>query len=160
MIKLYKRITKGDTNQGFSLIEFVISLSVMSICSLGITALLTSSTSTNTNAGKQTEVVAKAQQRLEMLIALPYSDNTAEGLAPGSHNPTAETDLLDNNDDGLVDESGETSFYTISWTVTETAAGGGAGTGNKAITVTGTWKQTALGQKSVSLSYIKTNILI
>ncbi|HXW07073.1 MAG TPA: prepilin-type N-terminal cleavage/methylation domain-containing protein [Vicinamibacterales bacterium] len=104
---------------GFSLIEVVISMGLLTVVSLGVAQLFAASTRSNLIARGQTSTTALAEQKLEQLrsltwgfdldgTGLPVSDTTSN-LAV--HPPTqagtglnpSPTDSLDRNIPGFVD---------------------------------------------------------
>jgi len=127
-----------DDNQGFTLLEVIIAVSILAIGILAMGVLQTSSISLNTNARGITEASTWATDRMELLMALPYDAPTPHDLTNGSHSgPTI---------DG----------YTINWNVVDD------GTNNfKTITITVTWSNlgSSGGQKSVVFESVKAQLI-
>lgn len=110
--------------QGFSLIEILVALTVLAIGFLGVVTMTTSSTGSNAKAKAVTSAAAVAADRMELLMGLPYTDpllldTTGDGAAglrdpfpPAGMeipNPAANpTDYQITSPDGL---------YTIYWNV-------------------------------------------
>ena len=59
---------------GFSLIEVLIALVILSISLLGIAGLMAKTTKNNSNGGHLTEAATFAQDRLEGLKVIPYAN--------------------------------------------------------------------------------------
>jgi len=111
----------SNQSQGFTLIEVMIALAIFSIGILGVAAMQTSSTRGNSAAGRVTSNVTWAMDRVEELMALPYThaslNSGSYSLAAGTL--TMDSDGIDNNSDGQIDEAGETGNITIEWTITD-----------------------------------------
>ena len=108
-----------DNHQGFSLIEVLIAISIFSIGILAIASMQSTSIDNSSSAMMQTEMSAWAADRIETLIALPYSD---AALDPGTYGSAVSqsTDGIDNDWDGNIDEIGEAgTLNTITWTIQE-----------------------------------------
>lgn len=119
--KYLEKTIYSNQSQGFTLIEVLIAMAIFSIGILGVAAMQTSSTRGNSAAGRVTSNVTWAADRLETLMALPY---THADLSAGNHsvaagNLTTTTDGIDNNSDGRIDEAGETGNIDIQWIVTD-----------------------------------------
>ncbi|MBW2644112.1 MAG: prepilin-type N-terminal cleavage/methylation domain-containing protein [Deltaproteobacteria bacterium] len=120
-------IRKSKKDEGFTLIEVLIAISIFAIGMLAVATMQISAIKVNSNAGKITTRITWAQDKLEKLMALPYTDSQLQ--AAGS--PFQET-----TSDG----------YIVSWTVTDNTPI----TNTKLITVTVT------GQgKTTRVSYVK-----
>ncbi len=115
-IKKNTQFVKGNT--GFTLIEVLIAMAIFSIGILGVAMLQSGSIRGNTSARGVTDIALIATDRLEMLRSLPYDD---PALSDGVHVLNQETDRVDNNYNGLIDEdmpANETGPLTIQYTVT------------------------------------------
>lgn len=126
----HKQSTKirksGD--QGFTLIEVLIALSIFSIGILAVANLQISSTNHTTSARKHTEAVTWAGDLIEFLTVLDYDDGN---LDAGTHQ--------------IIE-----GIYTIDWNVTDSSPLNNAKTINVSITY-GAFG----GQRSISLDFIK-----
>jgi len=91
--------------RGFTLIEVLIALAIFSIGILGVGTMQLRSSSGNTSARIHTEASVWAQDRVETLMLLSYSDAL---LSTGAHNLK----------EGL---------YTVNWTVWDNGGGAIAG---------------------------------
>jgi type IV pilus assembly protein PilV len=101
--------------------EVLIALAIFSIGILGVAAMQVSATNSSSFAGRVTTNTTWAMDRLEELMALPY---THADLSAGNHSVTAGTfttdsDGIDNDSDGEIDEAGEAGNISIQWTVTD-----------------------------------------
>jgi type IV pilus assembly protein PilV len=108
-----KRGTEIRTMQndaGFTIIEVVIAISILAVGLLGVAAMQTSAIQVNSAAGQMTIRMNWAQDKMEELKALPFSDPWLEaaGNPPG------------------VDSAGNTheqptpdGWYTVSWNIAD-----------------------------------------
>jgi type IV pilus assembly protein PilV len=150
--------------QGFTLIEVLIAMAIFAIGILAVGSMQISAINTNASARNSTTVVTMAKDRVEQLLALPYPKGSVivADLTVGEHSVAAgsftqATDGIDNNEDGQIDEAGETGHIRIEWNVTESDLSGDGVDDSKVITVTVT---RVLGgrQKRASLDFIKADI--
>ena len=103
-------------NKGFSLIEVIIAVSIFSIGILAVATMQIAAINGNKVARKNTKAVTWSGDRADRLLSLP---NTHADLNVGTHTPASQdSDGIDNNENGVIDESGETGQITISWVVT------------------------------------------
>lgn len=115
-IRQNSQFVKGNT--GFTLIEVLIAMVIFSVGILGVAMLQSGSIRGNTSARGVTDIALIATDRLEMLRSLPYDD---PALATGVYVLNQETDRIDNNYNGMIDETmpaNETGPLTIQYTVT------------------------------------------
>jgi type II secretory pathway pseudopilin PulG len=112
-------LEKSNSSSGFSLIEVVISMGLLTLVSLGVAQLFAISTNANRVARSSTSTIALAEQKMEQLrslswgfdlqgLGLPVSDTTTN-LAVYPHradgrglNPSP-SDSLEENRDGYHD---------------------------------------------------------
>jgi prepilin-type N-terminal cleavage/methylation domain-containing protein len=106
----------GDQN-GFTIVEVMIAIVILSIGMLAAWALQFSSTRGNTSSRNLTLSASCASDRLEQLIQLPYAHADLSAVNP--HTPAQDADGIDNNFNGEIDEAGETGPLRISWQVTD-----------------------------------------
>ena len=99
-------------NKGFSLIEVLIAVSIFSIGILAVATMQIAAINGNKVAGKNTKAVTWSGDRADRILSLPYTDVLT--YTPGSQ----DTDGIDNNENGVIDEPGETGQISISWVVT------------------------------------------
>ena len=134
-------IKKSQKDQGFTLIEVLIAITIFAVGLLAIAAMQASAIRVNSTAGQITTRMTWAQDKLEELMALPYSDPWIEDLGdPPSGTDTAGNAHQETTSDGI---------YTISWTVTDDTPI----SSTKLITVTVTGRG-----KVTQVSYVKPSI--
>jgi type IV pilus assembly protein PilV len=87
--------------KGFTLLEVLVAISILSIGLLAVASMQTGSVTGNATAYRQTESLSIAQDRIERLLALPFDDgnlndgiNQADpfGPAPGIYTVTYDVD--------------------------------------------------------------------
>ena len=127
---------KHDRQAGFTLIEVVVAISILSVGLLAVASMQTAAINGNDKAYRITEGVTWAQDRLEYLLALPYDD---AALSLG----TDKTDPM---------SSSSPPNYTITYDVT-----GGPIANTKRITVTATRQDRGV-TRSRRLSSIKSKM--
>ena len=108
---------------GYTLIEVLIALTIFAVGLLAVAGMQTSAIRMNSTAGNLTNLTTWGMDKIEELIALPYSDD----LLDSAGNPHQE--LLGN--------------YTISWTVIDNNPV--TNTKNITVTVTGRGKRAEFG---------------
>ena len=77
------RIIKKNNDQGFTLVEVMIAVSIFSIGFLAIAMLMVTAIQSNSGARKLTEASTFAQDKMEVLLTLPLTD---PNLTTGNHN--------------------------------------------------------------------------
>ena len=132
---------------GFTLMEVLIAMAILSVGILGVATLQITSSKSNLSGGTITNNTVTAQARTEFLMSLPYH-NTAN-LSAGTHTPGQHEDGIDNNGDGRVDESGETGATVLTYTVDEDTPV----VNTKTVTVTVT-RDGFSGQKTSTIVYV------
>jgi prepilin-type N-terminal cleavage/methylation domain-containing protein len=132
-------IKKSQKDEGFTLIEVLIAISILAVGLLAVATMQITSIKVNSTAGQITDRITLAQDKLEELMALPYSSPWLEDLG----DPPSGTDTNGNTHQETTDG------YTISWTVTNNALV----SNTKLITVTVTGRG-----KTTRVSYIKPSI--
>jgi type IV pilus assembly protein PilV len=130
-------------DQGFTLIEVLIAVTIFAVGLLAVAAMQTSAITVNSTAGQMTTRMTWAQDKLEELIALPYSDPLLEDLG----DPPSGTDSAGNLHQETISEGSVN--YTILWTITDDTLI----TGTKLITVTVTGRG-----KTTRVSYVKPSL--
>jgi|MudIll2142460700_1097286.scaffolds.fasta_scaffold358899_2 prepilin-type N-terminal cleavage/methylation domain-containing protein len=111
-------VAAGPASQkGFTIIEVMVAIAILSVGMLAAWALQYSSTRGNTSSRNLTLSASCASDRLEQLIQLPYAH--ADLSAANIHTPAQDADGIDNNFNGEIDEPGETGPLRISWQVTD-----------------------------------------
>ena len=130
-------------DQGFTLIEVLIAITIFAVGLLAVAAMQTSAITVNSTAGQMTTRMTWAQDKLEELMALPYSDHLLEDLG----DPPSGTDSEGELHQETTSEGSDN--YTITWTVTDDTPI----SGTKLITVTVTGKG-----KTTRVSYVKPSL--
>ena len=102
-------IKKSQKDQGFTLIEVLIAITIFAVGLLAVATMQLSAIRVNSTAGQITTRITWAQDKLEELMALPYSDPLLEDLG----DPPSGTDSAGNAHQETTYEG-----YIISWTVT------------------------------------------
>ena len=118
------------SQQGFSVLEVIIAISILAVGLLAVASMQASSIKATAGAYRTTEGTALAQDRLELLMSLPYGDAM---LSPGNHA-----------------DSSPPAGYSIGWTVVENSPVDNA----KRLTVTVSWNDRGVTRSSV-LSGVK-----
>jgi type IV pilus assembly protein PilV len=77
---------KKDREAGFTLLEIIVAISILSVGLLAVASMQTAAIQGNDNAYRVTESVTWAQDRLEFLLALPY-DDAALSIGTGKTDP-------------------------------------------------------------------------
>lgn len=143
---------------GFTLLEVLLAMAVLSVGLLGIAGMQISSIQGNVTSRDLSVAVHLAQDRCEKLMEAPFF---------------ADNDFTDNDADGEVDEAGEPSTdlaaglthqavdgkYTVSWAVVDDAPLPAISsiTVCKTITVTVSWAERG-AQRSTAVAIVKTNL--
>jgi type IV pilus modification protein PilV len=138
-----KQIKKTNNNQGFTLIEVLIAMSIFAIGFLAVAAMQITANKSTRRAVEVTEATAIASDRMERLMALPYSH---VDLASGNH--------TDPNIQGKYDiQWGVVAFSDVIITGTTTVNA-------KTINLNVSWDPVLSGgssQRSVNIDFIKPN---
>ena len=95
---------------GFSLIEMMIALAILTFGLLAVGPLLYIAVSSSSLARSKDTVSIAAQSKLEFLSDLYYRNPSAEALAPGSHGPQ-QTQVVNPVDDKILNR------LALTWTV-------------------------------------------
>jgi prepilin-type N-terminal cleavage/methylation domain-containing protein len=128
-------------DKGFTLTEVLVAMVVFSMALLGLERMHIAAIQGNTIASRLTQATTLAQDRVEQLMALPYTDPMlADTTAKGTF-----TSYTDPN---------PPQGYTISWAVDTDAPS----VGLKTINIFVTWKNKASQTKTFSLAAQKSSI--
>jgi type IV pilus assembly protein PilV len=137
------------TECGFTLLEVILAISILTIGILAVASMQLSSIRGNDFARSVTEVSTWGGDQLEKLLALPYNDanlNDTDGDgAAGLHDATAAT-----ADYGPITQ-GE---YTVFWNV----AANHVATNTKTITIIVTWTDRGV-HRSASMQHIRAGVI-
>lgn len=126
--------TGPESNQGFSMVEVLIAVSVLAIGILAITHMQLSSARYVRNAADRTMAVNLGIQKLEELMSRTYADLTDPSIIP----PT-----------GVDAYHGANGMYDISWDITTGPAN------TEMITTTVTYGTSPGNRKTVTLTTLK-----
>ena len=123
---------KLEKEEGFTLLEVLIALTIFAVGLLAVAAMQTSAIKVNSTAGKLTNLSTWGMDKIEELSALPYTDPWLEtaGNPPGA----------DSAGNTHQEVSGD---YTISWNVIDDNPV--TSTKNITVTVTGRGKRAVIG---------------
>ena len=121
-----------QNDAGFTIIEVVIAISILAVGLLGVAAMQTSAIQVNSAAGRMTTRINWAQDKMEELKALAFSDPWLEaaGNPPG-------VDSAGNTHQEMTSDG-----YTVSWNVTDDSPA--PNTKQIVVTVTGKGKTSRL----------------
>jgi type IV pilus assembly protein PilV len=140
--------------QGLTLIEVMVALAIFAVGFLAVGSMQITAINTNAKSRNSTTVINIAKDRAEQLMSQPYDhDLLRAGVHPDDYGDfTQANDDIDNDEDGQIDEAGETGHITISWTVIVDQPL----LGTKSVRVTAT--RNARGQRSASFDFIKADL--
>lgn len=130
-----KALQRNEYNRqgGFTLLEVIIAISILTVGLLAVGAMQISAIYGNSLAGRITAATSMAEDKLEGLLSLEYTlTSTHEYLAEGEH------------------PGGTASGYTTSWTVVNNSPV----PNTKEITVTVTWQDKGRTKKTSLSSYL------
>jgi Tfp pilus assembly protein PilV len=103
-------VNRDEAERGFTLIETAIALLIMMIVMLGVASVFAFAVFNNSNGTDRAQTLAVAQQRLETLRNLRFSDVATDAdLSAGDHTLTVKR--------GQGDEAGRQ--YKIDWNVVD-----------------------------------------
>jgi len=150
---------KSSHEQGFTLVEVLIAIAIFAIGILAVGSMQISAIKTNANARNSTTVVTYAKDRVEDLMALAYDHTDLDAVehSVSAGNLTQATDGIDNDEDGRIDEAGETGHISIEWNVTESDLTGDGIDDSKIITVT-VIRAVGASQRRASLDFVRANM--
>jgi type IV pilus assembly protein PilV len=136
-------------NRGFTLIETLIAMTILTIGMLGVAGLQVRSTQGNTSANRSTRGFIWCSDRIEVLKNLPYADPALTGTTGQQEYSLPKTaDGIDNDYDGQIDEAGEDGDIDLLYTVEDDVVE----PNTKTIEVTVTWQS---GRKSLTLTTVR-----
>jgi type IV pilus assembly protein PilV len=112
-------MNKIKNDKGFTLLEVVFAVSILTVGILAVASMQVTSIRGNSYAWSTTEASAVAMGQIETLIDLPYNDEALEELAVGEkHGPVANGRYNIEwtvKDDDLIART-KTVRLTVSWT--------------------------------------------
>ena len=155
MKKNIKRFGQPRTSQGqlgFTLVEVLIGLSILTVGILGVATMQISAIRGNNFSDSTTTALILAEQKMEDLLSKNYDDGDLNNVNPDNDNILDSLTLIDHNE--RVDENGETNntsgYFRRIWNIDDD----NPFNGNKTIRVIVTWPHN-LNQHKVFLSSIK-----
>ena len=150
------RKSRRNPQQGYTLIEVLIAMAIFAMGILAVGSMQISAINTNAGSRNSTTVVTYAKDRAEDLMALEYSHADLDP-ALNPHAPAADADGIDNDEDGQIDETGETGQISIEWNVTEADLTGDTINDSKVISVT-VIRAVGSSQRRASLDFVRANM--
>jgi prepilin-type N-terminal cleavage/methylation domain-containing protein len=132
--------TSGRSNPGFTLIEVLIALTILAVGFLAVAKMQITGLMSNQYAMVLTEGTTLAQDRMEVLMGLPYDD--ALLAIAGENNPHVDEDTPEG--------------FNIKWAVEDLSITGI--TGAKEVTLTGQWQNRFGATQTVTLKGIKNSL--
>jgi len=143
------KMTGLNGNRGFTLIETMIAMTILTVGMLAVAALQVRSTQGNTSANKSTRGFIWCSDRIEVLKGLPYTDPALTGApGPQEYSLAKTADGIDNDYDGQIDEAGEDGDIELLYTVEDDVVE----PNTKKIQVTATWQA---GEKNLTLTTVR-----
>lgn len=115
----FNEIFKETDSAGFSLLEVVIAVSIFAVGILAVASMQIATIKSNTSATGNTRAIECASDRVERLMSLSYSD---AALTANNYTLAQASDGIDNDNDGVIDENGETGNLSISYNVVNNAS--------------------------------------
>ncbi|MBW2370406.1 MAG: prepilin-type N-terminal cleavage/methylation domain-containing protein [Deltaproteobacteria bacterium] len=132
-MKTHEKKLSGNNDRGFTLIEIMFALVILSVGVLSLMSMQISTIRTNTAARRITESTNQTSDRFEKLLAIDYEDATVD--------PLTITTIMDGT-------------YTLQWDVSDINQ---PIENVKTINVTTSWTE-AGRQRSVSYVYYKADL--
>jgi type IV pilus assembly protein PilV len=129
--------------KGFSLLEILIAITILAIGLLALAELQITAIQGNAFSGRTTDATTLAQDALEQLMTLDYTD---ADLNDGLHPPGSQAQVS-----GTQQVQG--GNYTISWDVTENSPIADT----KTVDMTVTWSDGGR-QRTLSMQFIKSEV--
>jgi type IV pilus assembly protein PilV len=138
---------KQSTNQqGFTLIEILIAITIFSIGILAVATMQVSSIKGNSSANGLSEAVTLAQDKMEELMSLDYGDNDLLDVDLNGAAGLAETVNADGSNPG----QGTNARYNVFWNIADNTPF----SQTKTISVITTWTEEGR-QRQVTLNCVK-----
>ena len=125
---------------GFTLVEVLVAIVVLSIGLLGVAAMQLTTIRVNSTSNTLTQATNVAQDQLERLMVLPFNHADLLDVTPGDGIVTIQPAVP------LVPQPG----YSVQWEVEND------GNNMTTVKVVTRWKNAAGADKQLTLSYIKT----
>ncbi len=137
------------TDKGFTLIEVMIAMLVFSFGMLALGSMQITSIQGNASARDFTQVASLGTDYISGLL---HQDYDGSDLTAGAHSPTSDVDGIDNDNDGDIDETGETGDISVAWVVVDNVLN------TKTVTLTMSWNDQG-ENRSVTMRHIIPEII-
>jgi type IV pilus assembly protein PilV len=124
--------------RGVSLIEVLVALSILSIGLLALAQMQIAAGRVSAAAGRLTRATALAQERVEQLLALPYTDASLVDTTVVGQTTT-------------YTDAAAPQGYTVSWTVDTDSPGAGV----KTVNLTVSWRNRGGKAKTFNMAFYK-----
>ena len=150
-----KRIENLRNEKGFTLLEVIVAISILTVGLLAVASMQLSAIRGNAFAEGVTEATSLAVDRMEYLMALDYGDadvDDTDGDGIGGLN-NATSDTADHNRTHYRDAYGHLYDYNLYWN----SARNQPALNNTTIRVIVTWSERG-AQRRVALDFIRANI--
>ena len=147
----YGRLMRNVGKSGFTLLEVLIGLSILTVGILGVATMQISAIRGNHFSDNTTTALILAEQKMEDLLSKNYDDPDLGNDTPANDNNLGSFTLIDHGE--RVNENGETNntgYFRRIWNIDDD----NPFSGNKTIRVIVTWPHD-LNQHKVFLSSIK-----
>lgn len=104
-------------NTGFTLIELMVAMVILSIGILAMGSLQIHAMKANSSAQRMTEAMTLTCDRIEALMTATWTDTaTDSALSPGDHTTTRDGYTISwNVTDGTAEEKKKTLTFDVSW---------------------------------------------
>jgi prepilin-type N-terminal cleavage/methylation domain-containing protein len=116
MIKFKQRQGERDNEAGFTLLEVIAAVSILTVGLLAVASMQTAAIQGNDKAYRVTEAATWAQNRIETLVGLPYNDPLLDP-GTGKADPTPPTpngySITYNVDDGPVVNTKRITVFAV-----------------------------------------------
>ena len=126
--------------KGLTLLEVLVAMVVLSLGLLALAKMQITAIQVNATSGRLTQGTAIAQDQVEQLMALPYTDAKLDDQTPVGEVTT-------------YTEARPAQGYTVTWTVDQDTPAVGV----KTINLTVTWSNRGQ-QKTFSLAFLKESV--
>ena len=153
---------KIDESEGFTILEVLIALAILSIGILGVAKMQLSAISGNSSSRGLTEAATLGQQQLESLMSLSYTDALLADTNVDGTNQDTNNDGLDNDGGNFgLDETAAAdhtttidTVYNLFWNIAEDEPV----TGAKKIRLIVQWKSSGFKTKQIVFDTVKVSM--
>jgi type IV pilus assembly protein PilV len=158
MGKSLTAVQKKDIERGFTLLEVIVAISILTVGLLAVASMQASAIRGNTLAGGVTEATNWASDQIEKLVELPYNDGRLQDKDGDGSAGLNDTEFDDDPgtqpdaDYGEIRQAPQGRQYKVYWNVAENDLK----SGTKTINVIVTWQDHGI-QKVVSMQNVRSN---